>query len=466
MTASFRIFLTLIAALVVAANAHAQPATAVAAEVNGPRTILYGTPFPVTIQVGGEAAEAALPFEVLTARGEVLASGEITEASQTVEGLIVRGAEDLPLRVAVAGAAYPVDALRLPAWVSVLPPLIAIVLALVFREVVISLFAGVWLGAFLWTGLDPLAAVLRTVDTFALPALADADHAAIIIFSLLIGGMVGIIGRNGGTHGIVDRLTPYATTPRRGLMATYIQGLAIFFDDYANTLIVGNTMRPVTDRLRISREKLAYIVDSTAAPIASIMFVSTWVGYEISLIADGLRSASAAVAVQNPELSRQLAEANAFNVFIDTIPYRFYPILALVMVFLVIWSGRDLGPMHRAEARAATGGGLYRPGASLMTDTSEAGMNPPGMPRSAGTTRCSRSRSSSWVCSWGCTSAGSARSGREITRCATSSGRPTPSTSCSGPRCSAASRRSCSVSRSGSSACRSRSTRCSPGCAR
>jgi Na+/H+ antiporter NhaC len=107
------------------------------------------------------------------------------------------------------------------------------------------------------------------------------------------------------------------------------------------------------------------------------MFVSTWVGYEISLISDGLRSASVAVAAQNPELAQQLAEANAFNVFIDTIPYRFYPLLALVMVFLVIWSGRDLGPMHRAEARAATGGGLYRPGAALMTDTSSAALEPP-----------------------------------------------------------------------------------------
>jgi Na+/H+ antiporter NhaC len=347
------------------------------AEVSGPRTVLIGNPFPITITVPEEAIAAGVAYEVRTAGGEPIATGAITEAEQTVEGLVVRRGDDLPLTVVVGGTTHSVDGVRLPAWVSVLPPLMAIALALIFREVVISLFAGVWLGAFLWTGLNPLSAFLRSVDTFALPALADSDHAAIIIFSLLIGGMVGIIGRNGGTHGIVERLTPYATNPRRGLLATYAQGLAIFFDDYANTLIVGNTMRPVTDRLKISREKLAYIVDSTAAPIASIMFVSTWVGYEISLIADGLRSASAAVAIQNPALSQQLAEANAFNVFIDTIPYRFYPLLALVMVFLVIWMGRDIGPMHRAEARAASGNGLYRPGAALMTDTSGAALEPP-----------------------------------------------------------------------------------------
>jgi Na+/H+ antiporter NhaC len=376
MTVSIRTLLVLLALLAGVAPLPAQEATVVETEVSGPRAILIGTPFPITIQVEEEAAAAGLPFEVRSTRGETLSSGVLSGAEHKVEGVVVRSADDLPLTVLVGGAAHPVDGVRLPAWVSVLPPLIAIALALIFREVVISLFAGVWVGAFLWTGLNPLAAVLRTVDTFALPALADADHAAIIIFSLLIGGMVGIIGRNGGTHGIVDRLTPYATNQRRGLLATYGQGLAIFFDDYANTLIVGNTMRPVTDRLRISREKLAYIVDSTAAPIASIMFVSTWVGYEISLIADGLASASAAVAAQNPELAQQLAEANAFNVFIDTIPYRFYPLLALVMVLLVIWSGRDLGPMHRAEARAASGGGLYRPGAALMTDTSSAALEP------------------------------------------------------------------------------------------
>src|SRR5690606_22437628 len=130
-------------------------------------------------------------------------------------------------------------------------------------------------------------------------------------------------------------------TPRRGLLATFAQGLAIFFDDYANALIVGNTMRPVTDRLRVSREKLAFVVDSTSAPVASVMFVSTWVGYEISLIADGLRSAAESVAATDPALAARLLETSAFSVFLDTIPYRFYPLLALVFVFAGIWMRRD-----------------------------------------------------------------------------------------------------------------------------
>jgi Na+/H+ antiporter NhaC len=131
-------------------------------------------------------------------------------------------------------------------------------------------------------------------------------------------------------------------------------------------------MRPITDRLKISREKLAYVVDSTAAPVAALVPISTWVGYEISLIADGLRIA----AEQNPASAEVLSGLNPFAVFVQTIPYLFYPLLALVFVFLTSFMDRDLGPMAKAERRAASGGGLYRPGAQLATDTSSHLMEP------------------------------------------------------------------------------------------
>jgi Na+/H+ antiporter NhaC len=184
------------------------------------------------------------------------------------------------------------------------------------------------------------------------------------------------MGRSGGTHGIVEAVAPLATTRRRGQLATYLAGLAIFFDDYANTLIVGNTLRPITDRLRISREKLSYLVDSTAAPVAAIIFVSTWAGYEISLIADGLQAASVQVAAADTSLAARLGSANPFTVFINSIPYLFYPILALCMVFLVSWTQRDFGPMLSAERRAVRGDGLHRRGAMLMVDTSGELMSP------------------------------------------------------------------------------------------
>jgi Na+/H+ antiporter NhaC len=232
------------------------------------------------------------------------------------------------------------------------------------------LVAGVWIGALAVSGFDPLAATWRVVDAFVVPALGDtaAGHTQIVVFSLLLGGMVGVISRNGGTNGIVDAVTPFARTARRGRLATWLAGLAIFFDDYANTLIVGTSLRPIADRLRISREKLAYIVDSTAAPVAALVPLSTWVGYEISLIADGLRIAGEQQSSLDPAAGQVLLDASPFTVFVQTIPYRFYPLLALVFVLLTIVMNRDIGPMARAEKRAAEGEGLYRSGAQLAED--------------------------------------------------------------------------------------------------
>jgi Na+/H+ antiporter NhaC len=250
---------------------------------------------------------------------------------------------------------------------------IAIIMALVFREVVTALFAGVWLGALFVAGFNPINATWRLVDQFIVPSLGDTDggHTQIVVFSLLLGGMVGVIARNGGTMGIVHAVSPFASTARRGKIATWIAGLAIFFD-YANTLIVGNTMRPITDRLKISREKLAYIVDSTAAPVAALVPISTWVGYEISLIADGLRIA----AEQNPAGAETLLSVSPFLIFIQTIPYLFYPLLAVTFVLMTSVMDMDFGPMAVAERRAATKGEVYRPGAILATDTSSSLMEP------------------------------------------------------------------------------------------
>jgi Na+/H+ antiporter NhaC len=352
---------------------HAQDAGPI--DVSGPKAVLTHVPFDIVFRVP-DAGEP-LTWRVTTARGEPLAEGSAEPGSEVVASrLSIEGGADLPLRIEAAGIAGTFSATRLPGWISILPPLLAIALALIFREVVISLFAGIWLGAFFVVGLNPLSATLRTIDTFIAPSLGDPDHAAIVIFSLMLGGMVGLMGRSGGTHGIVEAVAPLATTRRRGQLATYLAGLAIFFDDYANTLIVGNTMRPITDRLRISREKLSYLVDSTAAPVAAIIFVSTWAGYEISLIADGLQAAAAQTSAADPALSGELAGASPFTVFIHSIPYLFYPILALCLVFLVGWTQRDFGPMLAAERRAARGDGIHREGAQLMVDTDAALMEP------------------------------------------------------------------------------------------
>ncbi len=339
--------------------------------VEAPKVILGGVPFSVILE---GAEDTATSYEIRDAGGAVLASGSVeAQATATVEGIVVTSRSGLPLEVRMGAVRETLDRPFAYGWFSLMPPLIAILMALVFREVVTALFAGIWLGALAVAGYNPLQALWRVVDSYVVPALSDSDggHTQIVVFSLLLGGMVGIIARNGGTQGIVDAVAPFANTGRRGKIATWLAGLAIFFDDYANTLIVGNTMRPITDRLKISREKLAYIVDSTAAPVAAMVPISTWVGYEISLISDGLDIAAAQQSA-NPALALALSTANPFGVFLNTIPYLFYPILALIFVFLTSFMDRDLGPMAEAERRAASGGGLHRPDATLATDTSGA----------------------------------------------------------------------------------------------
>jgi Na+/H+ antiporter NhaC len=243
---------------------------------------------------------------------------------------------------------------------------------------VISLFAGIWLGALLIAGLNPITATLSALDRFVLGALADdSDRVAIAMFSLLLGGMVGVLTRSGGTRGIVEALRPYATSQRRGQLMTWLAGLVIFFDDYANTLIVGNTMRPVTDRLSVSREKLAYIVDSTAAPMAAIAAISTWVGFEISLIGSSLQSAAAQTADPAVQANLLAGAANPFNVFLHSIPYLFYPILALIFVLMVSLTRRDFGPMLQAEIRSTAGGGVLRPGSTPVSDPAATVPEPP-----------------------------------------------------------------------------------------
>lgn len=227
---------------------------------------------------------------------------------------------------------------------SLLPAIVAIAMALALRQVIPAIFAGLWTGAVLvhgfsfgglWQGL------LDTFGVYTIDALSDKDHISIIYFALMIGGLVGIIGKNGGMAGIVEALSARASTRERGQLATSVLGTAIFFDDYANTMIVGNTMRPIIDRLRISREKLAYLVDSTAAPIASLALVTTWIGFQVGLIDDATKNLAG-------------MDTSAYVIFLNALPFGFYSIFAIVFVYLVAGTGRDFGPMLRAERQALT----------------------------------------------------------------------------------------------------------------
>lgn len=239
-------------------------------------------------------------------------------------------------------------------WTSVLPPLVAIVLALLFRHVLLALVVGVWLGAFLLNDRAFVASFARLLDTHIVGSIADRGHASILVFSLLLGGMLGLITHNGGARGLASWVRGERGNRQRGQLTTWFLGLLVFFDDYANALLVGSSMRPVADRLRISREKLAFLVDATAAPVSSLALISSWIAVEVGYIED--------------QFVHLGIERDAYVTFIETIPYRFYPLLMLVFVAYVAFRGKDFGPMLRAERRAVEQGLVLRPGARPASD--------------------------------------------------------------------------------------------------
>lgn len=246
-------------------------------------------------------------------------------------------------------------------WLSLLPPLITIVLAIASKRVVLSLLIGIvsaivillpsasaqqvvqgadftW-GGYVWDSLSHGVVALLETHLWSTLFLSE-DHLRVFAFTTLLGMQVAMIHQMGGMLGIVQWATPFIRTRRGGQVMTWLLGMVIFIDDYANTLLLGSTMRPVTDRLRISREKLAFLVDSTAAPVSGLALVSTWVATEIGNMEIGYKNAGIDIG------------DGAFGIFVKTIPTRFYVLFALVFVLLCALMGRDFGPMLKAERRA------------------------------------------------------------------------------------------------------------------
>lgn len=234
--------------------------------------------------------------------------------------------------------------------ISLLPPLVAIVLALLTRRVLLPLATGILVGAVLLapseTNSSPVIATLRVFIGSITDSITDSDHLMVLAFTLLLGMMVGVIEAAGSMRRAIIRLARHVKD-RRGVQTLIgATGLAVFFDDYANTLLVGGTMQSTADRFGISRAKLAYLVDSTAAPVAGLALVSTWVATELSYLQAGIDASSYGQ-------SASTSSIRVFDFFIRSIPYRFYPWFALALVFIIARTGRDFGPMMAAEQDAA-----------------------------------------------------------------------------------------------------------------
>ncbi|TVQ96249.1 MAG: Na+/H+ antiporter NhaC family protein [Deltaproteobacteria bacterium] len=260
----------------------------------------------------------------------------------------------------------PVEGVDPGAWTSILPPVLAVAAAIAFRQLVLALVLAVVLGSFLAFGPSPVAALGSGTSTFLLDNVTDGFNLRIIAFTLILVGAVHVMARAGGHAGIVAFVQARARSARSTRTSTGLLGLLFFFDDYANSVVVGTTMRPLTDRMRISREKLAFLVDSTAAPVAGLALVSTWIAFEVGLLQD---------LVAGPPL-----HMDGYSAFVASLPFRFYCFTALLFVFTSSLSGRDFGPMRRAEERALRTGAVAAPDARPLAPVDDRHAGPaPGI---------------------------------------------------------------------------------------
>jgi Na+/H+ antiporter NhaC len=235
---------------------------------------------------------------------------------------------------------------------SIVPPVLALVLAIATRNVILSLGVGVFLGMTIAAGFDPLAGLLDFFELGVMAQLADAANSQVVILIVVIGGFVHLLDRSGGMASFARQMTRYVDTPAKAQLSVWLTGLGIFFTDSGNPLILGPLFRPIFTGLRISREKLAFIIDSTSSPVCVLIPVISWGVYIMSLLEQSFDD----LAITTPPLHAHL----------KTLPYQLYPLAALVTVPLMAALGREWGPMARAQARAE---------AQVLDTVGEAGEN-------------------------------------------------------------------------------------------
>jgi tetracycline resistance efflux pump len=243
-------------------------------------------------------------------------------------------------------------------WLSLVPPVLAIGLAIATRQVIISLTAGIWVGWVIHAGGDPLAGTASAIQTLV-TVFADAGNTRVIIFTMLMGSLLLMLQRGGGVDGFLAWVSRWKwSATRRGaqLMAAVI-GLGVFIESTITVLVVGTVSRPLFDRLRISREKLAYICDSTSAPVCILIPFNGWGATVLGILT-----------VQGA--AGNLGGLTPFGVFVSAIPLNFYAFLSVLLVFIVAGTGWDFGPMARAERRAREEGKLLADGARPVVDES------------------------------------------------------------------------------------------------
>lgn len=252
-----------------------------------------------------------------------------------------------------------------PHWTSVLPPILAIGLAIWTRQVYLSLAGGLWLAWTILNGWNPLAGLSAAIEG-TVTVFSDAGDARVIMFTLVIGALIATVQASGGVQGFVRALEErrWVDSAKRSQLLAWLAGVVIFIESNITVLVAGTVSRPLFDRYKCSREKLAYIIDSTSAPICILIPLNAWGAYNLQLL-------------------EGLGVENALGVFIQSIAFNFYAFAAVALVLLVILFGIDIGPMKKAEARAREGQVLW-PDSTPMIDEEVLSTEPdPGIPARA-----------------------------------------------------------------------------------
>ena len=238
-----------------------------------------------------------------------------------------------------------------PSWYSVLPPVLAIVLAIWSKQVIPSLAAGIWMAHTLLNQFNPLAGIAEALDG-TIDVFTDAGDARVLVFTLLVGPLIATIEHSGGVRGFVRFLETrhWVHNGFRAQILAWGTGLVIFVESSITLLVAGSVSRPLFDRYRISREKLAYLIDATSAPVCVMIPLNAWGAFIISLVAS--------TGVENP-----------LQTFIAAVPLNLYAIFAILLAGVVIWKNINIGPMKKAEERTR-GGDILWPGAVPLVDVS------------------------------------------------------------------------------------------------
>ncbi len=240
-------------------------------------------------------------------------------------------------------------------FLSVIPIIITLGIAVWTQNVIIGLFSGVFCGVIILNGFNPVMTLSLMVSDYFVPQMTSPSNAGILVLMCFIGGFVALIEKSGGAVAFATKMTHIITNRFKAQIATWLTGIAIFFSDLGTPLIVGPIYRPIIDKLKISRVKLAWIIDTTASPVAVLVPFIGWGVYSMGLI-------------EKQYLQIGLSEP-AFDAYVSAIPFQFYSIFAILMVPLVAFSGYEFGPMARAEQRAQANAALEDDSGQNIDDT-------------------------------------------------------------------------------------------------